>query len=318
MNNVTNKIVMLHWCGRFGNRMFQYAFICSYAHKYGCVAYMPSEWEGNVIFDKGPCLIIPDDTLRLHINQKYATEQYRKQHFNEYVARTGDRVQLVTMGHAASIGRTNIAFDDLDCMYYTHCFQVYDDIVIRKIFRFNERVTQSAMYRYHEARRNTYDVAHLRRGDIAAAKYQGHHSMISKRSYDAQIQALGISTVHWVSDDTSVRTSNPWSAWSVAGHQWSFPCGEKEVPGIFFDFLPDFLTILFARTILRANSSFSWWASHLSQAELVMSPVLSEKPKSLEYRFYEMDAKFIIGNAPHFMGSKKEGAYHDIILPLKK
>ena len=50
MNTTPNKIVLLHWIGRFGNRMFQYAFGCSYAKRYNCIFYIPSEWEGSIIF----------------------------------------------------------------------------------------------------------------------------------------------------------------------------------------------------------------------------------------------------------------------------
>ena len=50
MNTNPNKLVLLQWIGRFGNRMFQYAFGCSYAKRYNCIFYLPSEWEGTIIF----------------------------------------------------------------------------------------------------------------------------------------------------------------------------------------------------------------------------------------------------------------------------
>jgi hypothetical protein len=65
MENNQNKIVLLHWIGRFGNRMFQYAFGCSYAKKFNCIFYIPSEWEGTVLFTQPEyCKIITDDILK--------------------------------------------------------------------------------------------------------------------------------------------------------------------------------------------------------------------------------------------------------------
>ena len=56
-------IMNLHWIGRLGNRLFQYAFMMDYANKHpNCTVYLPSEWEGDSLFVKPPnCKIIPDD-----------------------------------------------------------------------------------------------------------------------------------------------------------------------------------------------------------------------------------------------------------------
>ncbi len=43
-----------------------------------------------------------------------------------------------------------------------------------------------------------------------------------------------------------------------------------------FDWLGDFLKLYFARTIFRANSSFSWWAATLSPTAKVFSPVIGQ------------------------------------------
>jgi hypothetical protein len=45
---------------------------------------------------------------------------------------------------------------------------------------------------------------------------------------------------------------------------WEHPTGSQSLPGIMFDWLDDFLKLYFARTIFRADSSFSWWAATLS------------------------------------------------------
>jgi hypothetical protein len=85
---------------------------------------------------------------------------------------------------------------------------------------------------------------------------------------------------------------------------------------IVFDWLDDFLKMYFARTIFRANSSFSWWASFLSPTAKVYSPVindikiygkdniLEELDVDLEQLYLENPRKFIsrigiyLGNSP--------------------
>ena len=62
---VNDKIVMVHWNGRFGNRVFSYMFGKSYADKHNLDFYLPSEWEGTKLFVDSGVKIISDDTLRL-------------------------------------------------------------------------------------------------------------------------------------------------------------------------------------------------------------------------------------------------------------
>ena len=41
-----------HWHGRFGNRIFMYVYLCTYAKLHPpTVVYGPSKWEGSVLFD---------------------------------------------------------------------------------------------------------------------------------------------------------------------------------------------------------------------------------------------------------------------------
>ena len=129
----SRKIVLLHWIGRFGNRMFQYAFGCAYAKKYDCTFYIPSNWEGDLLFARNKyCKIIPDDELRLRINQSqpsYDNKPARKKALEDYNVRSRDTVEYVQTGNARTFGKTNIAFDDLDCMYLKHCFIVDQDLI---------------------------------------------------------------------------------------------------------------------------------------------------------------------------------------------
>jgi hypothetical protein len=316
MENFPNKIVLLHWIGRFGNRMFQYAFGCSYAKKYNCIFYIPSEWEGTIIFRENKyCKIITDDILRHHINQTlYVTSEYYKEHMNNYNIRTNDKMEFVCFNDKKNLGKINIAFDDLHCMYYTHCFNIIDSEFIKEIFTFNDAVLNSDIYKWFYANKNTYDVVHLRRGDINSLNFNGHHSVISKESYLNQIKKLGLckEKIIWISDDYNERTFNPWHKKSP-GHRWSYPRGEHFCKEIFLDFFPDFLMMIFAKTILRGNSAFSWWASHLSNAT-IYSPVIKPKPRNMKNKRYIITTELVEGNYPHFMGSKCEGEFNDIIL----
>ena len=70
-----------------------------------------------------------------------------------------------------------------------------------------------------------------------------------------------------------------------------------------FDWLPDFLRLYFARTIFRANSSFSWAAAFLSPTAKVYSPVLTER-KTYRGDADEVMFEFVEGNEPHWMNLK--------------
>lgn len=326
----TKKIMLLHWTGRFGNRMFLYAFGCQYAKTYGCTFYIPSEWEGTKLFE--PCKyakIIPDDDLRLHINQTHKemdTLEYRKWALNQYKEKTGDEVEFILTNDVNQMGKTNVAFDDLSCMYFPHIFKMFDKTFLaNEVFKFKESVMQLPMIQEILAIKQTYDVVHWRRGDIASKAYKGAHSLVSQQSID---QALGRFRetqelpLIFVSDDTSVRTQHikdlNLSKWykKSTGHSWSYPVGEHvKNQDIIFDWLFEFFVIMNARTVYRGNSAFSWWASFFGQLcnpdINIYAPVIRTKPNEFKNKFWEMDCAFRKGNDPHFMGSKEEG-FHDI------
>jgi len=313
----TNKIVQVHWIGRFGNRLFEYAYGCCYARKYGLVYYMPSEWEGVTLFNPNfQARIQPNDLLRQKINQSHKdmdTIAYRREAVAEYNRNNNDNINMVNFHDVKVLGQKNIFFDDLNMMYFQHCFDIMEmDYIKREVFKFSDAIKQSELYKTLEKKKGTYDVIHLRRGDIASLSYKGAHSMVSKRSYIKALEKYGydISKFVWVSDDHNERTGHEWLD-KCKGGNWRYPVGEKVMPDVFFDFFPEFLIIYFARTVFRGNSAFSWWASALGDAK-VFSPVLTDKPKDKKNSYYEMDCEFIEGNHPHFMGSRGEG-FKDIM-----
>lgn len=316
------KIIQLRWIGRFGNRMFQYVFGCAYAKKFNCTYYIPSEWEGTQLFRSNRyCKIIPDDTLRLCVNQtlpELTTNEYLKSALAEYNAKNNDTVSFVNFDDPANIGNDNVAFNDLSCMYFSHCFDLVDDDLISEIFKFNDTIINSDMYKWYASIKNTYDVVQLRRGDVSWPTFNGHYSMVSKKSYSNLLDKLQLNCddLIWISDDANDRTTGSLHKYhKTDGHKWSYPIGEEFMwnTPYFYDFLPDFLLMIFARTIIRGNSSFAWWAACLSDAE-IHSPVIMPKPTELRHKFFETDVVFEKGNHPHFVGSKHESsAFNDIV-----
>lgn len=117
--------------------------------------------------------------------------------------------------------------------------------------------------------------AHLRYGDyIDLATI---YCLIPKESYVKACQKFGLDDkqITWVSEENtnSVKIDGKLS------------------------FLPDFLTLMTAKTLFRANSSFSWWAAALNNGN-VYSPVV-------EARAGWNDVDFVQGNWPRIADSSR-------------
>lgn len=123
-----------------------------------------------------------------------------------------------------------------------------------------------------------YVAAHVRRGD-----YVGHwaYAEVSERSYINALVEFGLpeDRVVWVREDAPLI-----------------------VPGIpdEISFLPDFVRLMRARVLLRANSSFSWWAAVLGNAEEVFAPVVED-------RVGLVDVPFVRGNWPRVADTSRVG-----------
>ncbi len=298
------KIVQLHWIGRLGNRMFQYAFGCQYAFSKRIMYYYPSEWEGTVLFK--PFLFaqkIPDDHLtQCFINSTDSVAERKKCLYKDY-----KDVEVVDFHHYEGHG-VNIAFDDISMMFFKKGMQqICTDFLRRTVFAFSDLVKGTQMYMDLESRKQTYVVAHIRRGDIVSKNYSGGHCAVTLSSYQNKLLELGVdeSSVIWLSEDRSIGTRHKWTYDGSAG--WTYPCGSQKINDeTVFEFLPDLLTIYFAKTILRGNSGFSWWAAELSQAD-VYSPVVPMRPANTTGPAW-VDCNFKHDNTPNFMGS----GYDDI------
>lgn len=311
------SIYQLHWIGRFGNRIFQYAFVNEWARVNEGIAYIPSQWEGDVLFKPSLfCKVIDDNTLRLKINQtdqELDTLKYRRQALDEYNKQNNKNIIFLDTRYIND--NKHIAFDDLNCMYFRYMHKKMNPENVQQLFQFNDTITSLEIYKELYKQRGTYTVAHLRRGDIANKNYQGAHSMITKASYLKAFAKFGDSekNIIWLSDDINERTQRP-SVLSKnyynmsSGHRWQYPSGElkQENSEIVFDFLIELLLLKFAGKIYRANSSFSWFGAFISDA-IVYSPIIKPKPFELKNKHCISDCEFVLGNKEPFMGAREEG-----------
>ena len=116
-----------------------------------------------------------------------------------------------------------------------------------------------------------YIAAHLRRGDYAALSWP----MVTEQSYLTACDKHGLdrNKIVWISEDKARKVQ------------------DFENNGV--GFLADFIRLINADVILRANSTFSWWASTLSNAH-IYSPLIGDMvgPVTVE---------FVDGNWPKFV-----------------
>jgi len=303
-----DKIAMVHWNGRFGNRVFSYMFGKHYANKHNLQFYLPSNWEGTRLFVDSGVKTITNDKLRLQVNQSKKpmdSIEYRKKAVNDYNQRVNDSLVYFNPDTQALNQQKNVFFDSL-CIHSDANFRDYNNQQMLKWLQFSDEVKNLDIYKELEDKQGTYDIAHLRRDDISNANYNKRnvqaYSVINKQSYVKAFQKFGYcpSCVEWTTDDWTGK-------WGVGKPQvrggWNYPVGSKVIPDIMFDWLPDFLRLYFARTIFRANSSFSWVAAFLSPTAKVYSPVLTER-KTYRGDADEVMFEFVEGNEPHWMNLK--------------
>ena len=307
----TTGILIAHWNGRFGNRMHQYAYAAQYAERFGIDCVLPSEWEGTRLFERQRHKIVGDNELRLLLNQSqpfYDTLEARTCAIEAFNARTGSRYELIDP-HDSRVnwaGKCSVFIDSI-CSYHRTIFeQMSSHCLKNELFVFSDEVRETRAYQEYSDRQGTYDVAHLRRDDVANAVNNRHgvqgYSVLSRESYFRAFEQYGYdpASIEWVSDDYSGK-------WHVDRPEevrggWSYPVGSQYLgPERIFDWLADFLKLYFARTIFRANSSFSWWASFLSPTATTFSPVLHRQVIYGRDSLEEVDYEFVEGNHPHWM-----------------
>jgi len=303
------KIMMVHWNGRFGNRVFSYMFGKSYADKFNLDFYLPSEWEGSRLFVDNDYKIIDDDELRMCVNQtdpNFDNINFRTKSVYAYNDRTNSNIEFMNPDRDSDFGKTDVFFDSL-CIHSKKVFESYSKKKILGWLEFTDEVKNLDIYKRLEDKQGTYDIAHLRRDDISNATYNQKnpqaYSVVSKQSYIEAFKKFGFdeSKMEWTTDDWTGK-------WGVGKPKhgsggWKYPEGSKEIPNIIFDWLPDFLRLYFARNIFRGNSSFSWVAGFLSPCATTYSPILHER-KIYRSSADETLFEFVEGNHPHWMNLK--------------
>jgi hypothetical protein len=300
--------------------MFSVAFGRHYAETFDHDFYVPSEWEGSVLFEEPGCKIIEDDELRLRLNQTMPALhnfQYRQQSVVEYCRKNNCDLTFIDPNNPSHYGKRDVYFDN-GCTHSSHLFERYSRKRMREWFRWSEAVKSLDIYKHLEQIQGTYDVAHLRRDDISSPDYNKKncqaYSVVSKESYVRAFCRFGFDpkAIEWVTDDNTGKWM-PKPQFCRRGG-WTYPFGSHRLPHIIFDWLPDFLRLYFARNIFRANSGFSWWAAFLSPCAKVYSPILAARKTYLD-EGDELDCEFVEGNHPHWIGSSPGPVCADIKIP---
>ena len=297
-------ILLAHWNGRFGNRMHQYAYGATYAKLNNCQFILPSDWEGSFLFKKQVHEVLKNDDLRLHINQSQRgldTIQYREQNIKRHYP-GARQINPEDPNDCYSVHDDLVYFDCM-CAYKQFVFDRMSKSYIKDIFEFSDEVKNLDIYKRLEDGQGKDIVAHLRRDDICnlAITKTGDvgYSTVSLDSYKRAFKKFGVdyNEVKWVTDDRSLNIVPKTQEVKLG---WSYPVGAHKDDKIGFDFLEDFLKIYFAKKVFRANSSFSWWASFLSNAE-IYSPILGEKVVYGYPDLVEIEVDFEEGNEHHWM-----------------
>ncbi|MBV9327305.1 MAG: hypothetical protein JO352_26455 [Chloroflexi bacterium] len=311
-------LLQLRWTGRFGNRLLQYAYGATFARRTGFEYWLPSEWEGTRLFAHQPHPVVSNAEIRAAVaepTEGSASNALRMDVVRKYFPEAEIFDAEVIRDPYAAPGHPVCHANG--CAYNPAIFAGMSRAHLRSVCEFSDEVKRLPAYRRYSDLQGLYDVAHLRRDDISDAEYNRHHaqgySVISRDAYFAAFEKFGYSAdgIQWVSDDYTGKWHTNRRARYPAG--WTYPTGSEYVKGMVFDWLDDFLKLYFARTIFRANSSFSWWAGVLSPTARVFSPVLDRRHIYGVDGLEEIDVEFVEGNHPHWLYAG-DHANPDIVL----
>lgn len=293
-----------HWHGKFGNRMHQYAYAATYKNLNKIPYYNHADWEGVKLFKNRQDSILDNPELIGILQNGSILGAARDEVVTNHISEIKKIDPLVAPGNYLKY-ENPVFFDSLSA-YNDEVFKKMNKTHLLEIFEFSDEVKETDSYKYWSNRAGTYDIAHLRRDDIASPEFnkaniQGY-SVLSKESYYRAFKYYGFDPdkMEWCSDDYLRQ----WHADRPTDIRlgWSYPAGAEYKPGIIFDWLEDFLRLYFARTIFRANSSFSFWACFLSPTATVYSPILDNQViYGRDDKLEEIQADFAMGNEAHWM-----------------
>lgn len=307
-----NVILLAHWNGRFGNRLHQYIYGYYFSKLNDYKFYLPSEWEGANLFKNQYHSVVEDDLVRRQLNQsqKALDHIYFRTWALKKYSKNFKRIIVDTEGENPYRKISNHIFFDNLCAYNSNIFKIMELKEIKKVFEFNDKIKNLDIYKRWEDRQGSYDIAHLRRDDISNPQYnlnnhQGY-SVVSLESYYKAFKKFEFDKdkIEWVSDDYI----NKWHKNRTPNKKgfWKYPVGSEYFNDIGFDWLEDFLKLYFARSIFRANSSFSWWAACLSPVAKIYSPIIDKRIIYGKDALKEIDVEFVEGNNPHWMYDCKD------------
>ena len=315
------SILLCHWNGRFGNRIHQYVYGATYADKFKIDFILPSEWEGTRLFKNQKHSVLGDDELRLVLNQTsvdFDSLKARSEAMNKYNKRMDTDFTYLNPDDPKETycGKKAVYIDSV-CAYHPEIFYKMSKKFVKEIFTFNDHVKSLDFYKYWEDKQGTYDMAHLRRDDISNAEYNKNnvqgYSVVSMNSYKKAFKKFGYDPkeVVWTSDDYDKQWHEDREENKRGG--WRYPEGSEYMgTDLIFDWLPDFIKLYFARTIFRANSSFSYWAAELSPVAKTYSPVLDKQViYGKDDKFEEIKVNFVEGNQPHWMYERMDILYEE-------
>lgn len=130
---------------------------------------------------------------------------------------------------------------------FAEAFSYYTRDTVRQWFMFK----QEWLTKFSERKKIA---AHLRRGDYVS-QYAHAFCVIEEDAYIYEIEKHGFSLfdVTWVREDKPTTFAHP-------GLEW----------------LQDFMTLMNAEVLFRANSTFSWWAGTLGPKKRIFSPLVED------------------------------------------
>ena len=148
-------------CGRFGNQLYQYAFI----RKYSELTHSKLEtgkWIGQSIFEniRDP---LPSKKLKLITSKNFLTPEHQKRMVN--IDSTGQ--------------------------YQCQCHLIYSLDWVRNLYRFNKKTLDFL----GKPEISDYAAIHVRRGDYVSS---GEYCIVSESSYEKLLNQLNVKDVIWI------------------------------------------------------------------------------------------------------------------------
>lgn len=245
--------------GRWGNQLFAYCFAKGFAEANNAKLLIPKDWIGREIFNISED--ISDDLPNDKIVKTYL----------DHIPSESDIKDIAKYG---------MVIDLFGYYQFDEALKFYSRSKVKEWLRPNTK--WQSMIDENKRKMGFYGVIHKRRGDYLSPYNLTKYCSITDASYDKCIKDYGLDRYKFY-EITDAKVD-----YDIMDYD-----GFK---GTKFEFLPDFFSIMNANVILRANSSFSFWAAALSDAQ-IFSPVVED-------RVGWNDVEFVQGNHPRCADSR--------------